>query len=231
MLCALAACGGRTAPPPTGTVTPPHVLNSTATASTPAATQAGCPTAMATVAQPRQFPAPPLTVARTAYTMRIHLQCQGTITITMDAAKTPYTVNSFAFLAAHHWFDHTSCHRLVTQGIHVLQCGDPTASGTGGPGYTIPDENLKGATYPTGTVAMANTGAPHSGGSQFFLVYGDSSSLPASYTPFGRITSGLPILRKIAAEGEDDAFGQGDGHPNDPVVITSLTVTKAGSGR
>jgi len=193
-------------------------------ASQPAA-GAPCPTSTPTVAKPEQFSAPKVTVAKSSYTMTIAFACKGNLTIAMNAAKTPATVNSFAFLAAHHWFNGTPCHRLTTSGIFVLQCGDPTGTGTGGPGYTIPDENLAGATYPAGTVAMANTGQPHTGGSQFFLVY-KNTSLPPQYTPFGRITSGMPILQAIAAAGSDNSNGPGDGHPKKPVVISSLTVTK-----
>jgi peptidyl-prolyl cis-trans isomerase B (cyclophilin B) len=107
-----------------------------------------------------------------------------------------------------------------------LQCGDPTGTGTGGPGYTIPDENLAGATYPAGTIAMANTGQPHTGGSQFFFVYANTS-LPPQYTPFGHVdAAGLAVLRKIAAAGTDDSNGPGDGKPNQSVVIERFTVRK-----
>lgn len=184
-----------------------------------------CPTSTPTVSHPKQFTAPHGTVAKTAYTMRITFACKGTVTIAMNGKQTPATIQSFAFLAGQHWFDNTPCHRLTTSGIYVLQCGDPTGTGTGGPGYTIPDENLQGASYPAGTVAMANTGQPHTGGSQFFLVYANTQ-LPPQYTPFGHVTKGLDILRRIAAAGEDDANGPGDGHPKNPVVITSLTVSK-----
>lgn len=164
---------------------------------------------------------PPLTIARTTYTARVVTNC-GTIVIALDGKNAPHTVNSFAFLAAHHYFDNTPCHRLTTSGIFVLQCGDPTGTGTGGPGYTIPDENLSGATYGAGTVAMANTGQPHTGGSQFFLVYANTQ-LPPQYTPFGHVRQGLDVLRAIAAAGSTPP---GDGAPNAHVVIESFTVTK-----
>lgn len=142
----------------------------------------------------------------------------------------PHTVNSFDFLADKGYFDHSKCHRLTTNGIYVLQCGDPTGTGTGGPGYTIPDENLKDKslkdnTYPAGTVAMANTGQKDSGGSQFFLVYEDSQ-LPPSYTPFGTVSdAGMKVLKKIADAGENT--GAGDGAPNATVVIDKATVTES----
>jgi len=148
---------------------------------------------------------------------------QGVVTFRVDDAKTPCTAASFRFLAGKGFFDSTRCHRLTTEGIFVLQCGDPTGTGTGGPGYTIPDENLAGATYPAGTVAMANTGAPHTGGSQFFLVYA-ASPLPPQYTPFGSVTSGLAVLQGIAKAGENDSNGPGDGAPKQPVVIRTFRV-------
>jgi peptidyl-prolyl cis-trans isomerase B (cyclophilin B) len=147
---------------------------------------------------------------------------QGTITIALNGTKAPCTVNSFIYLAAKGYFNATNCHRLTTSGIFVLQCGDPTASGEGGPGYQFADENLTGATYPAGTVAMANAG-PGTNGSQFFLVYKDTE-LPASYTPFGTITGGLDALNAIAAKGTAD--GSGDGSPKTPVTISTLKVTK-----
>ena len=185
----------------------------------------GCTPAPALQTSPKSYPQEPsLAISRATYTARIQTNC-GTITIALDGKNAPHTVNSFAFLAGKGYFTDTPCHRLTTEGIYVLQCGDPTGSGSGGPGYTIPDENLAGATYPAGTVAMANTGQPHTGGSQFFLVYQDTD-LPAHYTPFGHITSGLSILQRIAAAGTDQSNGAGDGHPVQPVVIESFTVTK-----
>ncbi|MFH8466585.1 peptidylprolyl isomerase [Streptomyces sp. NPDC017991] len=179
---------------------------------------------------------PAITIDKSAdYTMKLQTTC-GAIDIDMPASKAPHTVNSFSFLTGKGYLDHTKCHRLTTNGIYVLQCGDPQGTGMGGPGYTIPDENLKdkrlkGNVYPAGTVAMANQynaqtkEGRDSGGSQFFLVYQDSQ-LPANYTPFGTISeSGMKVMKKIAAAGE--ATGQGDGAPNATVVIDKATVTKS----
>ncbi|MFB9463585.1 peptidylprolyl isomerase [Streptomyces cinereospinus] len=173
---------------------------------------------------------PAMTIDTSAqYTMKLATTC-GDIDIALKTSAAPHTVNSFGFLAGKGYFDHTKCHRLTTNGIYVLQCGDPTGSGSGGPGYTIPDENLKDTSlkdniYPAGTVAMANTGQPDSGGSQFFLVYQDSQ-LPPSYTPFGTVSeSGMTVLKKIADAGE--STGAGDGAPNATVVIDKATVTKS----
>lgn len=148
---------------------------------------------------------------------------RGDIVFTMDSAEAPCTANSLRSLAGAGYFDDTPCHRLTTVGISVLQCGDPTGTGSGGPGYTFADENLEGATYPRGTVAMANAG-PDTNGSQFFLVYEDSS-LPPQYTPFGTITEGLELLEEVAAAGSDETNGSGDGKPVLPVQITTLRAT------
>ena len=144
----------------------------------------------------------------------------GAITLTL-ASNAPCTTSSFAFLAGKGYFDNTPCHRLTTQGIFVLQCGDPTGQGTGGPGFTLPDEALEGATYKAGTVAMANTGQPGSGGSQFFLVY-DDTDLPPSYTPWATVTGGLDVLKAIAAAGSEP---EGDGAPKKAVTIQGVTIS------
>jgi peptidyl-prolyl cis-trans isomerase B (cyclophilin B) len=106
----------------------------------------------------------------------------------------------------------------------VLQCGDPTGTGKGGPGYKFANENLAGAKYTPGTVAMANSG-PNTNGSQFFIVY-KNSPLPASYTPFGEVVKGLGIVQNVAKAGTDNANAAGDGHPKEKVVIESVTIKK-----
>ncbi|WP_372497622.1 peptidylprolyl isomerase [Tomitella gaofuii] len=158
----------------------------------------------------------------------------GTIGLTLDRAQAPCTVESMVSLAQQDYFDDTPCHRLTDQGIYVLQCGDPTGTGRGGPGYTIPDEfpqNLAPAegmgpgtvVYPRGSIAMANTGRAHSGGSQFFLVYKDSP-LPPEYTVFGTIDeAGLEVLDKVAAAGTKPGPG-GMTAPTMEVQITDATV-------
>lgn len=149
---------------------------------------------------------------------------QGEFVIETTPALAPLTVNAIASLAQKNYFDNTICHRLTTSGIYVLQCGDPTGTGTGGPGFNIPDENLPQATennYPAGTVAMANAG-PGTSGSQFFLVYQDTTLGP-DYTIWGSITSGLDILQTIASAGVVD--GGTDGAPVSGVTIESTKVT------
>ena len=149
---------------------------------------------------------------------------QGEIVIETTPALAPLTVNAMAALAQKNYFDNTICHRLTTEGIFVLQCGDPTGTGTGGPGFNIPDENLPQPidnNYPAGTVAMANAG-PGTSGSQFFLVYQDTTLGP-DYTIWGSITSGLDILQTIASAGVVD--GGADGAPLTGVTIESTKVT------
>lgn len=181
-------------------------------------------------------PAKPVTEKPTTAVLRTGV---GNIKVTLDADKAPCTVNSFLSLAEQGYFDDTRCHRLTTQGIYVLQCGDPEGTGAGGPGYSFADELLDGdprlqpcqqmqgqnvCTYGPGTLAMANAG-PDTNGSQFFLVY-DSSPLPAAYTVFGRMdAAGLNVVEKVAQGGIDQAErGPTDGSPKTEVKITGVTV-------
>jgi peptidyl-prolyl cis-trans isomerase B (cyclophilin B) len=153
---------------------------------------------------------------------------QGNIKVDMAAADAPCTTNSFRHLAEAGYFDGTSCHRLTTGGIFVLQCGDPTGSGSGGPGYQFGEENLPAdeeSNYPAGTLAMANAGAG-TNGSQFFLVYKDTT-LPPNYTIFGTITKGLDVVQKVADAGSDNSNAEGDGKPVQPISIERVTIGKA----
>jgi peptidyl-prolyl cis-trans isomerase B (cyclophilin B) len=151
------------------------------------------------------------------------------VKIEMDLAKTPCTAASLASLAQQKYYDGSSCHRLVAS-IFALQCGDPTGTGTGGPGYSFADENLpkdKLPAYHAGDVAMANTGQPSSNGSQFFFIW-QNSTLPGDYTLFGRVIEGFDIVQKVGAGGDDGAFeaqGQaGGGHPKIKFQLKSVTV-------
>jgi peptidyl-prolyl cis-trans isomerase B (cyclophilin B) len=150
----------------------------------------------------------------------------GDLTLSLDGAAAPQAVASFVALADSGYFDGTSCHRLTTEGIFVLQCGDPTGTGTGGPGYTFgPVENAPGDdVYPAGTVAMARQGGDaESMGSQFFLVYEDStipSDAAGGYTVLGTITSGLDVVQAVADAGTQS--GSGDGPPATPVTIEGV---------
>jgi len=168
----------------------------------------------------------------------------GKIAVNLENSKATCSVNSFVHLAEAGYFDNTQCHRLVTSVIYVLQCGDPYATastkltcgstskiGTGTPGYEFASENLTDAKYPAGTVAMANEGSADTNGSQFFIVYKDSSSgLGASYTPFGTVSSGLGIVQNVAKDGYSCQYtvsGQSEGGaPKEKVIIDSVTVKK-----
>ncbi|GAA2538245.1 peptidylprolyl isomerase [Winogradskya consettensis] len=161
----------------------------------------------------------------------------GAITATVDLAKAPCTGAAFSYLASKKFWDGTKCHRLTTEGIKVLQCGDPSAKGkgyrdtdgTGGPSFRYAEENLPtnaSPAYPKGTIAMAKTSSPSSTGSQFFIVYADTD-LPAEYTVLGTITKGMDIVEKVAKAGTDNANGQGDGHPKTEVDIKTFTMAAA----
>lgn len=192
-----------------------------ATASPAAAGDPGCEYPKTDTPATREVELPPTEGVETEQVFLVTIATnQGDIVFEMDSAKAPCTANNLRSLAHFAYFDDTPCHRLTTEGISVLQCGSPDGSGNGGPGYSFKDENLEGATYERGTVAMANSG-PATNGSQFFLVYEDSA-LPPNYTPFGKIVSGLEVLEEIAAAGSDESNGVGDGKPNTPVQIETL---------
>ncbi|WP_129787610.1 peptidylprolyl isomerase [Promicromonospora panici] len=151
---------------------------------------------------------------------------EADIVLELDGENAPQAVASFVTLAQAGYFDGTGCHRLTTEGIFVLQCGDPTFTGSGSPGYSFgpienaPDDDV----YPAGTVAMARRGGDaESMGSQFFLVYEEStipSDAAGGYTVFGTITSGLDFVQAVADAGE--AGGVSDGAPVDPVTIEGV---------
>ena len=152
---------------------------------------------------------------------------QGNLTLTLDRAKAPCASASFAFLAQKKFFDNTVCHREVNQPTFgVLQCGDPTGTGSGGPSYTYNEEVTAATKYPRGTIAMANSGQPGSTGSQFFLCFTDAQ-LPPNYTVVGTVdAAGLAVLDKIAKAGNHGSFdpSPGGGAPKVPVKISSISV-------
>jgi peptidyl-prolyl cis-trans isomerase B (cyclophilin B) len=165
---------------------------------------------------------PPAEPVQKAGTQKATLNTnRGPITLELLNSKAPCTVNSFTFLAAQKYFDNTSCHRVTQGGLAVVQCGDPTGSGTGGPGYQFGEENLSGATYPKGTLAMARTATPGTNGSQFFLVYADSQ-LDPDYTPFGTVTGGMDILTAVGKAGPKSDT---DTNPKLPLEIKSVTIS------
>lgn len=205
--------------------------SATADAADPATAQAAAGTCATGAAEAREglsLPDPAVAEDRT-WTATVDL-CAGDdetqVTLELDGARAPQAVASFVSLAEQGYFDGTSCHRLTTSGIYVLQCGDPTGTGTGGPGYSFgPIENAPADdVYPAGTLAMARVGGDGSSmGSQFFLVYQDStipSDAAGGYTVFGRITSGLDVVQAVADAGA--AGGLPDGPPAAPVTIEGV---------
>ncbi len=225
---AAASASKSASPSPTATATavaePAH--HCSYTAATPVARKVSFP------------PATPDYTASYQATLNTNL---GKITFNLLNSKATCTVNSFVHLAEAGYFDNSQCHRLVASGIYVLQCGDPTATattklncsstsniGAGTPGYDFASENLTGAKYPAGTVAMANEGTATSNGSQFFIVYKDSTSgLTASYTPFATVSSGLGIVQNVAKDGYSCQYASsGGGAPKKKVIIDSVTIKK-----
>ena len=186
----------------------------------------GCAKSTAKGHAPAKVVQPTVAAKKQAKTLTLTTNC-GDIVISLLGAKAPITVTSIATLANAGYYNKSLCHRLTTEGIYVLQCGDPTASGSGSPtgwaGYI--DENLPKATginYPAGTVAMANSG-PKTNGSQFFLVYQDTTLGP-DYTIWGKITKGLDLVQKVGAVGAYQMSGTqamyaGDGYPIQTVEI------------
>ena len=209
---------------PSSTASSPNSSASASASSTAISTSS--PVVCASPGTPRAddktYPTAPAVPAALPTTMTLHSNC-GDVVIALDP-KAPKTVASEAFLTEQGFYTNTSCHRLTTNIIYVLQCGDPKGDGSGGPGYKVSDENLPtGAdnNYPAGTVAMANAG-PGTSGSQFFLVYRDTTLSP-DYTIWGHVTSGLDILQKVAAAGTKDP--NGDGPPTQPLFIQSAAVS------
>jgi peptidyl-prolyl cis-trans isomerase B (cyclophilin B) len=167
--------------------------------------------------------APAQTFSGDVATWTLTTNC-GDVVIELDGKNAPVTVNSMKFLTEQGYYNNTPCHRLTTAGLYVLQCGDPTGTGGGGPGYSFVDENLpanEANNYPAGTVAMANSG-PNTNGSQFFIVFADTQLGP-NYTIFGRVTSGLDIIEKVALAGVSG--GASDGAPAQPIGILSANFT------
>jgi peptidyl-prolyl cis-trans isomerase B (cyclophilin B) len=236
--------GGAKKPSASASKSPSASASASASATTSAATVAEpahhCTYTKATPVS-KQVGLPPTAPDYTAsYQATINTNL-GPITLNLLNDKATCTVNSFVHLAQTGFFNNTQCHRLLTSGIYVLQCGDAYATstakldcsvtstvGTGTPGYDFASENLTNAKYPAGTVAMANGGTATSNGSQFFIVFKDSSSgLGTSYTPFATVSSGLDIVQNVAKDGYSCTYPQaGGGVPKKKVIIDSVTIKK-----
>ncbi|MGP4029023.1 peptidylprolyl isomerase [Actinomadura sp. 3N407] len=169
---------------------------------------------------PKDLGTPPVKPAHKGTVKATVKTNHGEVVMELDGENAPCTVNSFAFLAEKNFYDKSECHRLTSGGLNVLQCGDPTGKGTGGPGYQFANENTEGAKYTAGTLAMAHSRLPDSNGSQFFMVYKDSE-LPPDYTVFGKITKGLDVVKEIAGGGSDP---KGDGAPKKKVTIQDVSI-------
>jgi peptidyl-prolyl cis-trans isomerase B (cyclophilin B) len=244
-----AALAGGSTPKATASASPSASASASATATASAAVvkepATHCTyTTSGVAAAAKKVSLPPTTPNyKAAYTATINTSL-GPIDINLLNSKATCTANSFVHLATAGYYNASQCHRVTTSGgLYVLQCGDPYAKaseklscsqtakspGTGGPGYEFASENLptgasRTVTYKAGTVAMANSGGSDTNGSQFFLVYKDSTLGP-NYSPFGTITSGLDILQKVANAGTTCTYsGPGDGAPKEKVIINSVTI-------
>lgn len=226
---------------PSGTASPSTSLSPTTTPSasvsvspSPSVSVTGCTKAPTPTTKTKTWTSAPADARPpgTVSTLTLATNC-GDVEIQMvPSDKAQATTSSTVFLAQQGFYTDSDCFRLTTDGIFVLQCGSPNNDGTGGPGYELPDENLptaSGVNYPKGTVAMANAGAG-TAGSQFFIVYKDTT-LPASYTIWGTVVSGLDVVEKVAAAGV--AAGNAnpsDGSPAQPIVITKATTSDKPAG-
>jgi cyclophilin family peptidyl-prolyl cis-trans isomerase len=222
----LAGCGTIPAQPlgssPTPAASPS--ASSSATARGTATPEKGSGTCEYTVTGEPARPVTPPSADRvpTSGTVRFLMKMtEGQVTLTLDRNRAPCTVHSFESLVDQGFYNNTRCHRLSDSGLFLLQCGDPTATGSGGPGYTFADETDGTEKYPRGTVAMANAG-PNTNGSQFFLVWNDTA-LPPEYTVFGTIDAkSRDVIAGIASQGQDGSNGDGTGRPNSPAKIESV---------
>jgi len=201
---------------PTTTVAP--LEGRTITGDTP------CPAVDGSEARAAQFEkAPPTCIEEGATYLAVVNTNKGEITIRLDQSKAPLAVNSFVTLARYKYFDGTQCHRAIPN--FVVQCGDPTATGSGGPGYQFADELPAQGEYKVGSIAMANSG-PNTNGSQFFVITGsDGASLPPQYTLFGEVTDGLDTtVPALDAAGNPENNGI---PPLEPIVINSVTIVQS----
>lgn len=171
----------------------------------------------------------PTTPAPTEGTVQLAVTTsQGDLTFTLDRASAPCAVQSFTYLASQGFYDNSPCHRLVNQDTFgVLQCGDPSGTGSGGPGYSYSQEAPAGDNpYAKGVIAMANSGSPDSTSSQFFIMFVDTD-LPPQYSVIGTVSMGVEVVETVAAAGNDGSFdpSPGGGAPNLPITIESITET------
>ncbi len=209
---------------PTGQVTD----QPTSAATTPAVQVAGCnaPPKVPTDKRKGTLPDKKIAAGKT-FIATVTTNC-GVITMELDGTKAPQTVASFLGLAKSGYWADSPCHRLTTSGIFVLQCGDPTGTGSGSPGYGFGVENAPAdSTFAPGTLAMARTTDPNSNGGQFFIVYRSTVLKdPTGYSIFGKVTSGMDIVDKIAAAGATPPDAGRNTAPVQPISILTVDVTE-----
>ncbi len=212
-----AGCGSDSAAAPEGST----VGTSSVTVAAPESS-ADCPPVEGATTKTQQFDAAPpeCLVAGVTYEAIVTTN-KGEFTIALDPASAPVATNNFVFLARNQYYDDTVCHRILPN--FVVQCGDPTGTGTGGPGYTIVDEPPAPGKYQIGSIAMAKTVQPDSAGSQFFIISGsDGAALPPDYALFGLVTDGLDTtVAAMAAAGTP-----GEGVPSEPIQIQSIRIVE-----
>jgi len=212
---------------PTGAATP-EATSATGAATTRAPSVAGCVTPPKVPTDKRTGTLPDKkTAAGKTFVATVTTNC-GVITMELDGTKAPQTVASFLGLAKGGYWANSPCHRLTTEGIFVLQCGDPTGTGGGSPGYGFGVENAPtDFTFPPGTLAMARSTDPKSNGGQFFIVYKKTVLKdPTGYSIFGKITSGMDIVDKIAAAGASQPDASGNTAPVQPISILKVDVAE-----
>jgi cyclophilin family peptidyl-prolyl cis-trans isomerase len=222
LVVAASACGSDDSAP--AAAEPPAATDPAPAAGTgdSAAVSADCPPVDGADEQTQQFDAAPPTCLEAEATYEAVVTTnQGEFTILLDPDSAPVAANNFVFLARNQYFDDTICHRIIPN--FVVQCGDPTGTGTGGPGYTIVDEPPAPGAYEIGSIAMAKTAAPDSGGSQFFIITGsDGAALPPEYSLFGQVTDGFDTTVAAMA-----AAGTPSGEPSQPVEIQSIRIVQS----
>ena len=185
-----------------------------------------CPAADGSSPKTQTFAAPPALCIDPAKTYTATVETnKGTFAVALDPTKAPKTVNNFVALARYHYYDDTPCHRIISG--FVVQCGDPTGKGNGGPGYEFADELPQAGEYKVGSLAMANSG-PNTNGSQFFVITGDQgAALPANYSLFGQVTDGFDTtVKAMEAAANPDPSTNGV-PPKEPINITKVTITES----
>ena len=217
----------KVATPTTTTVTATTVAPFPAPVTVPGATITGdtpCPEADGSSARTITFAQePPMCIDTAKQYEAVITTNKGSLTVALDAVKAPINVNNFVVLARYHYFDNTQCHRIIPQ--FVGQCGDPTATGNGGPGYSVIDELPQQGEYQIGSLAMANSGS-NTSGSQFFIISGaNGAALPPNYSLFGMTTAGLDTVTAIDAAGNGDPSANGS--PTlQQVIIESVVINE-----